>query len=113
MRTLERLAEARPRFGAVSDRQRGEADAAERSDQPPAVVALGEGVVAGASEPQGLGIVAQPERARTRAAERVTRSPDLADGSEQFVRGQVQPKRVAVALLGVGEEAQLARTVRA
>ena len=111
--TLERVAEARARLGAVSDRQRGEADAAERRYQSPAVVALGEGVVAGAPEPQGLGVVAQPERARTRAAERVARSPGLADGREQFVRGQVQSKRVAVALLGVGEEAQLARTVRA
>jgi hypothetical protein len=50
--TLERVAKARARLGAVSDRQRREADAAERRDQSPAVVALGEGVVARASESQ-------------------------------------------------------------
>src|SRR6266446_3636637 len=113
MRTIERSAEALARLGAISKRERGEADAAERRDHPPAVVDLREGLIAGAPEPQGLGVVAQPERAQARAAERVARSPRLADGREQFVRGQVQSKRVAVALLGVGEEAQLARTVRA
>src|SRR5438067_11981413 len=105
MRTIERSAEALARLRAVSERERCEADAAERRDQSPAVVALGEGVVAGASEPQGLGVVAQPERARTRAAERVARSPGLADGREQRVRGQVQSKRIAVALPGDGQEA--------
>ena len=113
VRTLERLAEALARLGAVSERERREADAAERRDHPPAVVDLREGLVAGAPEPQGLGVVAQPERAQARAAERVARSAGVTDGREQVVRLHVQPKRVAVALLGIGEEAELARGVRA
>ena len=75
VRTLERLAEALARLGDVSERERREADAAERRDQPPAVVDLGEGLVAGPPEPQGLGVVAQPERAQARAAERVAVPP--------------------------------------
>ena len=50
-------------LGAVPERECREANAAERGDQPPAVVALGERLVPGASEPQGLGIVTQSERA--------------------------------------------------
>src|SRR5712691_1712149 len=113
MRTIERSTEALTRLGAVSERERCEADAAERRDKPPAVVALGEGLVAGASEPQGLGVVAQPERAQARAAERVPQSCGVTDGREQVVRFHVQSKRVAEALLGIGEEAELARGVRA
>ena len=63
------------RFVQVAERKRGKADTAERRDQSPAMVALGKGLVAGAPEPQGFGVVAQPERAQARAAERVARSP--------------------------------------
>ena len=84
MRTFERLAEALARLGAVSERQRREADPAERRDHAPAVVDLGERLVAGAPEPQRLRVVAQPERAEARAAERVAGSagvPDTANRS--------------------------------
>ena len=103
MGTLERLAEAGPRFAAISKRERGEADAAERRDHSPAVVDLREGLVASAPEPQGLGVVTQPERAQARAAEGVACSAGVTDGREQLVRLLMQPKRVAVALLRIGE----------
>ena len=90
VRTLERLAEALACLGAVSERERREADAAEHRDHSPAVVDLGKGLVAGPPEPQGLGVVTQPERAQARAAERVARSAGLADGREQVVCLHVQ-----------------------
>src|SRR5262249_14504472 len=103
VRTLERLAEAHPRFGAIPKRERGEADAAERRDHPPAVIDLGEGLVASAPEAQGHGVVTKPERAQAGAAEGVPCSAGVTDGREQLVRLRVQPKRVAVALLRIGE----------
>jgi hypothetical protein len=113
VRTLECLAEALARLGDVSERECREGDAAERRDHPPAVVDLGEGFVAGPCEPQGLGVVAQSERAQARPAQRVAGSADLTDRREQVLSLQVQAKRVAVALLGIGEKAELARGIRA
>ena len=113
VRTFERVAEVLARVGVVTEREGGEADAAERCDQPPAVVDLRERLVAVAPEPQRLGVVTQAERAQARAAERVAGSSGVTDGREQVVRRHVQSKRVAVALLGVGQEAELARGVRA
>ena len=64
VRTFERVVEALASLGAVSEREGGEADAAERGDHPPAVVDLGEGLVAGAPEPQRLGVVTRPNALR-------------------------------------------------
>ncbi len=68
--------------------------------------------MASAPELQGLGVVAQPERAQARAAERVPCPAGITDGREQLVRLHVQSKRVGEALLRIGEEAELARGVR-
>src|SRR5690348_6807002 len=92
MGAFERLLEALACLGAIPERERREADAAERRDHPPAVVALGERLVAGAREPQGLGVVAKSVRAVARAAERVAAPAGITEGREQLVRLHVQSK---------------------
>src|SRR5690242_16898832 len=71
MRALKRHFEALACLDAVPVRECRKADAAERRDQSPAVVALGERLVAGAREPQGLGVVAKSVCAVARATERI------------------------------------------
>ena len=68
--------------------------------------------MARASEPQGLGVVTQPERAEARAAEGVACPAGVTDGREQLVRLRVQSQRLVEAFLGIGEEPELARGVR-
>ena len=109
----ERLAERPLRFADVVERQRGKADPAEGGDHPPPVVDLAERLVAGPTEPQRLLVVLHPVGAEARAAQRVAGAADVSDTGEQLVRLHVQAHRVAVALLGIGEEPELARGVRA
>ena len=111
MCSLERLAERLLRLADVAEGQRGKADPAEGGDRAPPVVDLAERLVAGPSEPQRLLVLLRAVGAETRAAQRVAGPAYIPHTGEQLVRLHVQAHRVAVALLGIGEEPELARGI--
>ncbi len=96
----------------VLERDERERYAAGRADHAPAMVAIGEGVIAGTTQAEGVLVLAHAVRAHAGATQRIAGAASIADDLEAAIRLHVEAHRLCVVTFYIREQPELAQRER-